>query len=249
MKTSKHSDEQTSTSVTENPDQPPSVEEFRRLLQRLTEEDKEVLPQLVTFLQKDATIRTTKLINCLMKIYEQGFSCFLKSKFPFYHHLQHHQLLVDIYNDTIVAFIKKAKEGKYIPCKRNAALRTYLYAIGRNLALNQLKKQGKLAKHNNYFDPTDNATTQVIDKKAIRQAISKENLHFFRQKFDLFLNELKPIEKEMFDLLRKGYKNKEIAEKLKSKYKKHYKNGSVIKAKISQIKKKFRDQYPDFLQE
>lgn len=52
---------------------------------------------------------------------------------------------MDVYQDAIVAFVRNVREGRYDPSASEPS--TYLFAIGRNLALNALRRRNGQADH------------------------------------------------------------------------------------------------------
>ena len=127
----------------------------------------------------------------------------------------------DIFQDVILSFYNKVLERKLTVI--DSSLKTYLFAGGRNLLLNEIKKQGKFVNLSDFEFTNDEITN--IEKM--------ENTHQDKEIINKALEELPNDEQEILKLFYfENYTLQAIAEKL------GYKNANVVKTKKSNSMKK-----------
>ena len=127
----------------------------------------------------------------------------------------------DIFQDVILSFYNKVLERKLTVI--DSSLKTYLFACGRNLLLNEIKKQGKFVNLSDFEFTNDEITN--IEKM--------ENTHQDKEIINKALEELPNDEQEILKLFYfENYTLQAIAEKL------GYKNANVVKTKKSNSMKK-----------
>jgi len=127
----------------------------------------------------------------------------------------------DVFQDVILSFYNKVRERKL--SKLDCSLKTYLFACGRNLLLNEIKKQGKFV--------------NLCDFEFTNDEISKleqmEKTHHDKELIKKALEELPEEEQEILKLFYfENYDLQSIADKV------GYKNANVVKTKKSLIMKK-----------
>ncbi|MEM1136959.1 MAG: sigma-70 family RNA polymerase sigma factor [Bacteroidota bacterium] len=136
----------------------------------------------------------------------------------------------DIYQDTIIAFYNNIKSNRLV--ELNSSIKTYLFAIAKNLAVKSLKKSGRqLSEENIIVEP------QTLKSDQVDEVIQ------YNERIELIAGLVEKLKEPNRSILKLYYfqnlSMEEIAKKL------NYKNDKVVKAQkvrcMNELKKKVRE--------
>lgn len=131
----------------------------------------------------------------------------------------------DIFQDAVIAFYRNVADGRLT--HMNSDIKTYLFAIGKNLLLNFKRKHHRISDNFNLSD-INGGTTNPID--------DMENIEEEEQRKELISKALEHLPEKCREILKLYYfENKDfesIAKKL------NYKSGKVIRKTKSECMKK-----------
>lgn len=131
----------------------------------------------------------------------------------------------DIFQDVVVAFIHTVKSGRF---RGDSSIKTFLYALNKNLWLNELKRRGRSIKREVRYEMENEKKIEAIDKIIESREAGRHLLQI--------MNELGESCKQI--LLLFYYHNqsmKEIAEKTE------YENEQVVRNKKYKCLKKLEE--------
>jgi RNA polymerase sigma factor (sigma-70 family) len=124
----------------------------------------------------------------------------------------------DIFQETMVAFIRQVEEGKF---RGESSIRTFLYALNRNIWLNELKKRDRSHLREEKFAAGEEKLQQAIDGILEQQEHNMELMRSIQNLGDsckkillLFYYEQRPI-REILSVL--PYQNEQVVRNKKMK--------------------------------
>ncbi len=136
-----------------------------------------------------------------------------------------HDDAADIFQEVMIAFMNLVREGKF---RGEASLKTFLFALNRNLWLNELKKRGRAQarqmKYDRMADKEEHTINRVIE--------NRESSHSLMQ----VLEELGPDCKKVLVLY--YYENQSMKEIFKEL---HYESEQVVRNKKYKCLKKMEE--------
>ena len=124
----------------------------------------------------------------------------------------------DIFQETMVAFIRQVEEGKF---RAESSIRTFLYALNRNIWLNELKKRGRSHLREERFAAGEEKLQLAIDGILEQQEHNMELMRSIQNLGDsckkillLFYYEQRPI-REILSVV--SYQNEQVVRNKKMK--------------------------------
>ena len=124
----------------------------------------------------------------------------------------------DIFQETMVAFIRQVEEGKF---RAESSIRTFLYALNRNIWLNELKKRGRSHLREERFAAGEEKLQLAIDGILEQQEHNMELMRSIQNLGDsckkillLFYYEQRPI-REILSVV--PYQNEQVVRNKKMK--------------------------------
>lgn len=129
----------------------------------------------------------------------------------------------DIIQETIVAFIEIVERNKF---RGEASVKSFLYAIARNLWLAEIRKRTNSANRNRIFEKAKDSS----EEPAIQQLVKREHYHLIQQLFDKMGAKCKQLlmlvyyeNFSMSDVVRQmpDFQNEQLARNKKYKCMKH----------------------------
>ena len=124
----------------------------------------------------------------------------------------------DIFQETMVAFIRQVEEGKF---RGESSIKTFLYALNRNIWLNELKKRGRSQSREERFAAGEEKMQPAIDGILEQQEHNVELMRSIQNLGDsckkillLFYYEQRPI-REILSVV--SYQNEQVVRNKKMK--------------------------------
>ena len=124
----------------------------------------------------------------------------------------------DIFQETMVAFIRQVEEGKF---RGESSIKTFLYALNRNIWLNELKKRGRSQSREERFAAGEEKMQLAIDGILEQQEHNMELMRSIQNLGDsckkillLFYYEQRPI-REILSVV--SYQNEQVVRNKKMK--------------------------------
>ena len=124
----------------------------------------------------------------------------------------------DIFQETMVAFIRQVEEGKF---RGESSIKTFLYALNRNIWLNELKKRGRSQSREERFAAGEEKMQPAIDGILEQQEHNMELMRSIQNLGDsckkillLFYYEQRPI-REILSVV--SYQNEQVVRNKKMK--------------------------------
>ena len=124
----------------------------------------------------------------------------------------------DIFQETMVAFIRQVEEGKF---RGESSIKTFLYALNRNIWLNELKKRGRSQSREERFAAGEEKMQLAIDGILEQQEHNMELMRSIQNLGDsckkillIFYYEQRPI-REILSVV--SYQNEQVVRNKKMK--------------------------------
>ncbi len=153
--------------------------------------------------------------------YRLPFRLWVRSKFP----NVEAELIDDVFSDVVLDFYENIKRGKY---SKQAALKTYLFTMGRNKIINIIKKRSM------HFTKEPEIISGVEERSTINPILEQQK----NEQEEVVKTMMNELCEDCQQVLTKFYYHKmsmeEIAEKM------GYKNANVAKSKKNVCYKKLR---------
>jgi len=153
--------------------------------------------------------------------YRQPFRLWMKAKFP----AVEVEVIEDVFSDVVLDFYENIKRGKY---SKQAALKTYLFTMGRNKVINIVKKRSM---HNT---KEHEIITEVEQRATINPIVEQQK----SEQHEVVQTMMNQLCDDCRQVLTNFYYHKMSMEEISKKM--GYKNANVAKSKKNVCYKKLR---------
>lgn len=110
--------------------------------------------------------------------YEQAFFQWVRKTYPRFPEAE----IADIYQESFITFYYQLKDGKVKEIQHS--IKTYLFAIGKNVLRNALRKQAKFVDNKEDKDPTPEMTSLDMDDSLMETYQKEHQASIVRQLLD-----------------------------------------------------------------